>query len=120
MTKFNHSAHIRLWDWLSKNPGHEKFKRNWPEWEERGGSVKHVTSHCFACEYALKHTDYGDTVYGGEAISCCDNCPLLWPNGISCINHGLHEKYCNATKIEKSALAEQIRDLPVKDGIECE
>lgn len=105
--KFNHSAHIRLWDWLSKNP--DKRKKDWPEWQANGGNVARVSGDCFACEYTMKCN-----------YCSCSNCPLIWPNNISCNRlGGLFIRWNGAVGNEKQALAEQIRDLPVKEGVEC-
>lgn len=112
MIKFNHSAHIRLWDWLSKNP--DKMKKDWPEWEENGGEeIEHAQSYCFACDYAASKND---------GVNCdCDYCPLVWPDGFGCTDAGnLFDYWYWAYGNEKSALAKQIRDLPIKEGVECE
>jgi len=104
-----------LWDWLSKNP--DKRKKDWAEWQENGGNVEHAQSYCFACGYASENSDYDPD--DDDGTKDCDLCPLVWPNGINCMGYGLYEKYWNATNIAKPPLAEQIRDLPVKDGVEC-
>ena len=60
---FNHAAHKRLWDWLSRNP--LKRKGDWPEWQKNGGTCLDSENECFAC----------------EACGDCFRCPLVWPNG---------------------------------------
>ena len=60
---FNHVAHKRLWDWLSRNP--LKRKGDWPEWLKNGGVYIDSGNECFACESC------GD----------CSRCPLVWPGG---------------------------------------
>ena len=60
---FNHAAHKKLWDWLSRNP--LKRKGDWPEWHENGGIYLDSGNGCFAC----------------EACGDCSRCPLAWPEG---------------------------------------
>ena len=100
---FNHTAHKKLWTWLSENP--EMDKDDWPEWEVNGGEYSEVESHCFACEFILDGT-------------CCD-CPLIWPCK-SCIKrNGLYRRWasiCTSSE-ERTSLALQIANLPVKEGI---
>ena len=60
---FNHLAHKRLWDWLSRNP--LKRKDEWPEWQKNGGTYLDAGNECFAC----------------DACPDCSRCPLVWPNG---------------------------------------
>ena len=60
---FNHVAHKRLWDWLSRNP--LKRKGDWPEWLKNGGVYIDSGNECFACESCVD----------------CSRCPLAWPNG---------------------------------------
>ena len=117
MIKFNHSAHIRLWDWLSKNP--DKGKSLWPKWKENGGNVTPVQSYCFACDYDDKKSDESND---NGKNGWCPYCPLVWPYDKDCDNEkGLFRRWCNApdNDDEKHFLAEQIRDLPVKEGVEC-
>ena len=117
MIKFNHSAHIKLWDWLSKNPS--KGKSSWPKWKENGGNVTHVQNYCFACDYDDKKSDESND--NGEN-GWCPYCPLVWPYDKDCDNeNGLFLRWCSTpgNDNEKQFLAEQIRDLPVKEGVEC-
>lgn len=105
---FNHTAHRTLWQWLADNASIALVdKRNWPGWdryEDKTGNT------CFACDYA-----------GG--CSYCRNCPLVWPNQKECTEGNLWDVWFDAMeegKYETAAtLAEQIRDLPVREGVEC-
>jgi len=106
--------HRELWDWLSKNPNAQKF--SWPGWSGNGGDVEKVLSHCFCCEYA-------DNLSRINNKYTCENCPLSWPDG-RCqeINEyentvGLFEDWQNAKRDKRILIAEQIRDLPVREDI---
>ncbi len=57
----------KLWEWLGKNPGKEKFE--WPHWTYNGGKVSEMECACPCCEIAWD-IDKG-----------CPKCPLLsyWP-----------------------------------------
>lgn len=88
--KFNHTAHKKLWGWLAKHP--DKEQADWPGW--------------FACEYIFQKN------------TSCFWCPLKWPDGGDCgevSNLWMRAK----TLTDRQRYAEQIRDLPVKDWIEC-
>ena len=110
MTKFNHTGHKALWDWLSKNPN--KTKGGWEGWKYNGGQYEVSENFCFACEYDLENSD-GD----------CSCCPLVYPNDIKCGESilSLYQGWVSEPPILqlKSKLAAQIRDLPVRDGVEC-
>ena len=114
MNKFNHTAHKALWDWLSKNP--DQYKCDWEGWKHNGGKYDIVYGFCFACEYNFEYFDDNDT---------CDRCPLIWPNNVKCYegdvyNLSLYEEWVFEPGLQfKSKLAAQIRDLPVRDGVEC-
>lgn len=107
--KFNHTAHKKLWTWLSENP--EMNKYNWPGWEWNGGIADKVVNGCFACEFCN---------------ILCGECPLLWPKvrgklGPCHTKGGLYEKWANSKDPEiQSILALQIANLPVKEGVETE
>lgn len=110
MTKFNHTGHKELWDWLAEHPNKEKF--DWPEWLANGGCYTNPGAFCFACGYANK-----------KGRVCCGNCPLVWPNDEKCSSDSasLYAQWGNEVYWEKrSELARQIRDLPVWEGVECE
>ena len=117
---FNHVAHKRLWDWLSRNP--LKRKGDWPEWQKNGGTYFDAGNECFAC----------------DACSDCSSCPLVWPNG-HCYERlmngttlkGLFKRWYILTEVSRSyilrgamdqakenipeliQLARRIRDLPL-------
>jgi len=92
--------HREMWGWLAENP--EKMKCDWPRWKENGGDIEYVCAYCFACELSPG----------------CDNCILVWPCGY-CANikssDGLYGRWYFADISEKARLAEQIRDLPVRE-----
>jgi len=107
--------HRELWDWLSKYP--KAGKISWPGWIGNGGDVDdNVLSHCFCCEYANNLTEIN-----GKQM--CENCPLSWPNRCcqeqnedGCLV-GLFEDWQNAKRYKRVLIAEQIRDLPVREDI---
>lgn len=113
MAKFNHTGHKELWDWLVQNPDKEKFE--WTGWEKNGGKYQIPSWHCFACEY---DEEYGEE----EGLYDCDGCPLVWPDVKCAIGYdSLYQKWDGETDLKKrSELACQIRDLPVREGVECE
>ena len=120
---FLHTLHRKLWDWLSKHPGH--MKNDWPEW---ANIPIGINSLCFACEY-------------NDERECSEYCPLVWPTEeleggqgyiTLCSSHGgmlftrwksALEAYLvhrdSARKDLVIQLAEEIRDLPVRKGILC-
>lgn len=105
MVKFNHAAHVALWDWLAKHP--DPDKENWPGWDINGGKYKHNVYECFACTYVVEN--------GG---TCQSHCPLLWPTKTCGELLGMWKQ--PKPWESRRRLAEQIRDLPVKAGVECE
>jgi len=108
--------HRELWDWLSKNPGKEKY--DWPGWK-----IYNMVMHqCFCCEYAKTLVeDSGDR---------CVYCPVVWPKE-TVDEHGNYEEvFCYGNDYSGLAylwedkttpkemlvtLAEQIRDLPIRE-----
>lgn len=112
MAKFNHTAHKELWDWLSKNP--DRDTQDWPRWRKNGGEYQ-ASWHCFACEYDEEEGDEEGDMYQ------CESCPLEWPQGKLCCNdNGIHKQWNRAIYLEeRTRLAEMIRDLPVREGVEC-
>lgn len=114
MAKFNHTAHKELWDWLARNP--DKEKKDWPGLGVNGGKYIGVLCYCFACEY--------DSIF---MPFDCSHCPLVWPNNVICNDVlpdgslSLYKKWDGETDLKKrSELARRIRDLPVREGVECE
>lgn len=108
---FNHTGHQKLWNWLAENPG--KIKGEWLEWR----AYYSVSYGCFACDYACK---LSIEITGKHTAGYrCKHCPLVWGTK-NCFNNGLYFKWdiCN-DPIERKKMAEAIRDLPVRDGVEC-
>ena len=89
--EFDHVNHVRLWDWLAKNP--DKENKDWPEWSTNGGSINPVKNWCFACEYARQIA--GDKHF-------CLSCPL---------------KFTETPKIYACCQAELMRDMPVRKDV---
>lgn len=108
MKKFNHTAHKELWDWLAKNP--DKAKSEWPCWDINCGIYSSNGDYCFACEYA-----------DARGSMLCRECPLIWPVHNCCSKEGgLYDMWTSESEEEaRAGLAEQIRDLPVREGVEC-
>lgn len=109
MKKFNHTAHKELWDWLAKNP--DKEKDDWKGWDIHGGKYVLDGNCCFACLY----DDYTE--------GRCNDCPLVWAH-LSCCSqeNSLYKKWERFDEDEeetRAELARQIRDLPVREGVEC-
>ena len=100
---FNHTAHKELWSYLAENP--TKQKEDWPEWKVNGGKYSSVDGNCFACEFTTDST-------------CCD-CPLIWPGGWCAGCYWLYKKWAeeDISLKERTSLALQIANLPVKKGI---
>ena len=104
---FDHSAHKELWEWLSRHP--DKNKTDWPGWDYNEGFYS-CLEECFACEYANS--------FGKNFM--CSRCPLIWPGELLCKDYGLFYRYMNTrNKSEKTELAKQIANLPVKKGVHC-
>lgn len=64
-----HYWHMRLWNWLSRNP--KERKESWPGW----AYVEHAAFNCFACEIAknrfLQIKGYHDLTRR------CEVCPIV-------------------------------------------
>lgn len=117
MKYFHHTAHKALWNWLSR--GDNRTKEAWPGWQGEGGKVQggEKIFHCLACKYGY--------FFGINDTTRCKNCPLIWPDGVTCITGG-DPLYCRwYDAMEKGnfklgrKLAAQIRDLPIKEGVIC-
>jgi hypothetical protein len=110
MTKiFDHTNHTKLWMWLSENP--KKKKEDWPKWKTNYGTIESVHNDCFACEY-------------DESFFHCNGCPLVWPdnkniNADDCMGlEGLFFRWdTSKDNHERSKLALQIANLPVRHGV---
>jgi hypothetical protein len=98
---FNHTGHKELWQWLSEDPNRKK--EDWPGFN----SDQQVFNHCFACDYIVKND-----------LGCESNCPLIWPDNKRCydINCDLYSRW---QLKRESKIAQQIRDLPVREGVKC-
>lgn len=105
--KFNHTAHKKLWLWLSEDTCREKI--HWPGWEHNGGDTPMAINECVACGYAYSKTG---------SILVCNHCPLVWPGGGCTGKRGLFKLWCLYPG-EGKELAKRIANLPVKDGIDC-
>lgn len=116
VAKFNHTAHKELWNWLAQNP--DKQKRDWGGWEENGGEYQYggAYEYCFACDYENERNDYWQDSDDG-----CRYCPLAWTEDNPCTTqNSLYLRWIRENNLEQRAkLAVQIRDLPVKEGVEC-
>jgi hypothetical protein len=107
---FNHTGHKEIWQWLSEDPGREK--EDWPGW----GDSKPIVNDCFACEYRDLTNNHRD----------CNDCPLIWPPNRDgsrvCDNDGglwATWFFDAKTESERTKLAIAIRDVPVREGVEC-
>lgn len=111
MDKFNHSAHKELWSWLAQNP--ELDKERWPGWKHNGGEYDVAAFYCFACEYAKFSS--------AKTITNCDACPLEWDEDENCTEeNSLHKIWASTGNRRcRTFIAKEIRDLPVKKGVEC-
>jgi len=106
MKKFNHTAHKELWDWLARNP--DKGKEDWPGWKE----TAMVEAECFACQYVTDN--FADTL-------CSGVCPLIWENTkYSCMQSYYYEWTECFIPEDRAVLAAKIRDLPLREGVNCE
>lgn len=103
--KFNHTAHKKMWTWLSVNP--EMEKEDWLGWKCNGGDYDNANNNCFACEFSED--------------AACPDCPIIWPSGHCMGEGGIYDKWdMNHDDEERSSLAHQIANLPVKEGVETE
>ncbi len=111
---FQLTKHKELWKFLAENP--TATKEDWDgwkkygEWDEEDG-IPNILSSCYACDYAATHNN--------------DVCPLAVKglcryDTVTCVN-GLYYKWCMEPDQEaRSALAREIRDFPVREGIPTE
>lgn len=113
MAAFDLTNHKRLWNWLADNP--DKGKSDWPEWEDNTGTIKSQYNDCFACQFGRRGNNNGD---------CIGYCPLVWPDNHiddcdDCMGtSGLFYKWDEcAVGPQRSELAREIANLPVRDGV---
>ncbi len=107
---FDHTNHIKLWQWLADNP--TKDKCDWPEWSVNGGKVKHIYNDCFSCEYSVSII-----TASGDAQHMCKYCPFGKYCAFTCMD-GLYKKWANTKDMHyKIELAERIRDFPIRKDI---
>lgn len=132
LRRFYHTAHKQLWDWLAAHP--DKYKDEWPGWEEWDEHPGSALFGCFACAPA----QVASKVHGDD-YSRCEACPLDWApyefccqeidsgyseNGVFCQWDGLLEEYfyadLNASDdvlailAKRAELARQICDMPLR------
>lgn len=130
--KFNHSAHVKMWNWLAENPGKRKEDAvkalNLPQATEK--AVPTGLAFAYACAYAKARVE------GTEKEYICDDCPFsreegedefgkrddgeclgglvaLWMYCRIDAERGDSEAIALTTKIAK-----YIASLPVRDGVE--
>lgn len=120
-TKFNLTAHKKLWNWLSENP--TKRKEDCPIWQKNGGELKVDSRDCFACDYASEFHGFllkNNLVPMPVTTSCCEYCPLQNHNkvGSHCLD-GIYTNWLFRRHI-RAYYAKKIADFPVREGVECE
>jgi len=103
--------HKKIWLWCAGNP--EKKEKEWPMWEKNGGIIPQLIAAHPACEFKVAQSN--------AFISTCDKyCLVDWPGG-RCTDlpngiMGLGERWRTAEqKKERSRLARQIANLPMRD-----
>ncbi len=111
--KFDHKAHVEMWDWLAQNPGAaklcwvklQKYKcRKLPEYFQD-------CSYCFACVAALEIKK--DAADPGRI---CDYCPLYWDGrpGFRYTNPCMEKGAAYQAWIH--AFSEYVADLKINHG----
>ena len=115
--RFDHEAHVRLWNWLAENPERDKY--DWPWWQKYGD----VNSQCFACEAVAKIQNWAEAHDVFIEKQSCDLCPLTWGEYPHCQTQrgeGIFDRWRQVAYLPRSraSFARQIRDLPVNDNIE--
>lgn len=133
MIVFEHTKHRALWnrvaEILKEKPDKLLSEIKTQAFNELFPGETMPEKTCYACKYDEEICD----MFTEENMPIiCENCPLVWPGGhTSCeenydgsgnLELGLHaelmyaisrNRWNNAVK-----LAEQIRDLPIKNGVE--
>lgn len=130
---FEYTLHKELWNLLAENPSWTKTKAM-RVLKERGTVSENITYDCFACDaqYHIEGHSYTDKE-GTRRLRTCttSNCPLYWGSDEydyhGCTetidgrnDNGLFSRWLNAVDDieERRKLAEQIRDLPLREGAE--
>ena len=121
--KFNLTAHKKLWNWLSENPGKLKIEY----FEEC--DVDYVYLGCYACDFSRKVKHFIEDNYSDEirvyvnnrdAISCIA-CPHNCVYDEECLN-GAWSAWCDnlhrGKGVLRSKYAREIRDFPLRTDIE--
>lgn len=132
MPVFNHTAHKKLWEYLAecqnfaKRAAIEELKLPMPRYFA-----------CYACDYAAgvyvekNKIDTFQMYLDIEGLAC-EFCPLQWPKGQTCRtditfleDDEIVNQYLLWIDLDEDSdvdmvrqLAEEIRDLPVKEGVE--
>ena len=99
-------AHIKMWDWLIKNP--KKTKEDWPGWQLNGGEYPRQYSSCFACTVAanLYLCTHNEKPNG---YAKCSFCPLnLSPEDQCSSVNSVYIRWAHG--ISKRKMAIQLRD----------
>ena len=106
--KFSLTGHKALWDWLSKNPSKDEF--DWPGWKHNGG--EYFSPLGFDCDYGAA-TNFNDE-------EGCYNCPFgNFGGNCRCLDGLWGKWHFESDPKKRSELAGKIRDLPVREGVEC-
>lgn len=113
--KFDLTKHKALWNWLAEDP--KRCKSQWPGW----GEIL-IEGYCYACKYDSEIAEEENaSMEENDCADCCDYCPLIWPNNEICSNkNSIFRKWYdnNTTKEEQVAIAHQIANLPIREGVE--
>ncbi|MDD3039782.1 hypothetical protein [Bacteroides sp.] len=135
MPTFDLTKHRELWNWLADNPG--QFKEDWPGWydiEDYDPEI-YPDNNCFACQYSKEHRlATGKYAYDFNPEVCEETCPLLWGTFRTCCDTGsifsewdnVNDKCSRCLDVDgvyaarAEALARDIAELPVREGVETE
>ena len=107
-----HRLHKQLWNWLAENPTKDKF--DWPGWHEHNIDVNDIQWRCFPCELRFQQTGHNSA-----DLTCKTECMLVWPD-VNCCHKsrfsfgGLFNRWANTTPQNRTRLAKQICDLPLR------
>lgn len=115
---FEHTAHVSLWDYVSKHVHIKKSEwSGWINYPHLDNDILKEAHYCLACYYMLQ---YEAASPSHRQYVGCSKCPLIWP-GIHCAIgefEGLFNRFRHAANDqEKVAVAILIRDLPIQVGV---